>query len=156
VSESRRERLSDGQYRYTPKKGPAFTVTAVALVKRLVALLPPPNRHLTSFHGVYAPNARLRPVVITKPVASPPPSPPPTRVPQSAPSRERSHIDWATLRRRTFGTDVLQCPCGGRRKVTALHSTRRAAEERLTQLGVPPRSFLMPPQTAPPQLHLHV
>jgi Putative transposase len=156
VSESRLEKLEDGQYRYTPKKGPAFTVTAVALVKRLVALLPPPNRHLTSFHGVYAPNARLRPVVITKPAAAPAPSPAPTRPPQSAPRRERRHIDWATLHRRTFGTDVLQCPCGGRRKVTALHSTRRAAEERLTQLGVPHRSLLLPPQTAPPQLQLPV
>jgi hypothetical protein len=161
VSESRLEKLEDGQYRYTPKKGPAFTVTAVALVKRLVALLPPPNRHLTSFHGVYAPNARLRPVVITKPAAAPPPpppSPPPKQAspPQSAPRRARRHIDWATLHRRTFATDVLQCPCGGRRKLTALHSTRRAAEERLTQLGVPPRSLLLPPQTAPPQLQLPV
>ena len=73
VSESRLEKLDDGRYRYTPKKGVAFTVTAAALVKRLVALLPPPHRHLTSFHGVFAPNARLRPVVMTRPA---PPEPP--------------------------------------------------------------------------------
>jgi len=42
VSERRLEKLEDGRYRYTPKKGVAFTVTAAALVKRLVALLPPP------------------------------------------------------------------------------------------------------------------
>ena len=153
MSESRLEQLDDGRYRYTPKKGVAFTVTAAALVKRLVALLPPPHRHLTSFHGVFAPNARLRPLVMTRPA---PPEPP--RVPPS-PSRPPSHrprIDWATLHRRSFGTDVLRCPCGGRRAVTALHSTRKAAEARLAELGLPPRSLLLPPQTAPPQLHLDV
>lgn len=42
-----------------------------ALVRRLVALLPLPRQHLTSFHGVYAPHAALRPFV-TQPVQSPP------------------------------------------------------------------------------------
>jgi len=41
---------TDG-YEYTPKKGVAFSLTAQALVRRLVALVPPPRRHLTSFHG---------------------------------------------------------------------------------------------------------
>ena len=153
VAECRLEKLEDGRYRSTPKKGVAFTVTAAALVKRLVALLPPPRRHLTIFHGVYAPNARLRPLVLSSPpaTAEPPPTPssPPLR-------RQRQRIDWATLHRRTFGSDVLQCPCGGRRKVTALHSTRMAAEARLAELRVPARSLLLPPQTAPPQLSLAV
>ena len=58
VAESRLRLLEDGRYEYTPKKGVAFTLTAEALVRRLVALVPPPKRHLTSFHGVLAPNAR--------------------------------------------------------------------------------------------------
>ena len=48
VAESRLRRLDDGRYEYTPKKGTAFTVTAAALVRRLVALLPPQRLHLTS------------------------------------------------------------------------------------------------------------
>lgn len=59
LAESRLRRLEDGRYEYTPKRGEAFVVTAEALVKRLVALTPPARRHLTSFHGVYGPNARL-------------------------------------------------------------------------------------------------
>ena len=55
------------------KKGSTFTLTAGALVRRLVALVPPPKRHLTSFHGSDAPNARLRPLV-TQTVASPLPA----------------------------------------------------------------------------------
>ena len=40
VAESRLRRLEDGRYEYSPKKGTAFTLTAEALVRRLVALLP--------------------------------------------------------------------------------------------------------------------
>jgi hypothetical protein len=43
---------------YTPKRRKAFTLTAAALVKRLLALVPPARRHLTRFHGVFGPNPR--------------------------------------------------------------------------------------------------
>jgi hypothetical protein len=55
VAESRLRRLDDARYEYSPKKGTSFTLTASALVRRLVALLPPARLHLTSFHGAYAP-----------------------------------------------------------------------------------------------------
>ena len=57
------ERLSvreDGQYAYRTRKGQVLVFTAAQLVKRLMALLPPARVHLTRFHGVFAPNARLR------------------------------------------------------------------------------------------------
>jgi superfamily I DNA/RNA helicase len=51
--------------------------------------------------------------------------------------------------------DVLRCPCGGGRRIIAIHSTRKAAEERLTRLGhhLLPRR-LLPPATAQPALPL--
>jgi hypothetical protein len=158
VAESRLRKLDDGRYEYSPKKGVAFILTAEALVKRLVALTPPPNRHLTSFHGVYAPHAKLRPLVVTPrapppSVESPPPPPPPGRTTAPPPP---PRLDWATLHQRTFGTDVLQCPCGGRRTVRRVHLTRKAAEARLVELGVTLPSRLLPPPTAPPQLLLEV
>jgi hypothetical protein len=52
VADCRLRRLEDGRYEYTPKRGSPFTLSAPALVKRLVALTPPPNAHLTTFHGV--------------------------------------------------------------------------------------------------------
>lgn len=145
-------RLDDGRYQYTPKRGVTFTLTAEALVRRLVALVPPPRRHLTSFHGVYAPHAALRPVV-TQPVESPP-TPTPTPAPAKKPKQRR--LDWATLHQRTWRTDVLRCPCGGRRSIRSLHSTRAQAEARLIELGVALPSLLLPPATAPPQLSLAV
>ena len=151
VAESRLRRLEDGRYEYTPKKRVTFTLTAEALVRRLVALVPPPRRHLTSFHGVYAPHAALRPVVTQAVESTPAPTPTPT--PGKKPRR---HLDWATLHQRTWGTDVLRCPCGGRRSIRSLHPTRAQAEARLIELGVALPSRLLPPATAPPQLLLAV
>ena len=156
LAESRLEALDDGSYQYSPKKGTAFTLTAAAVVRRLVALLPPARLHLTSHHGAYAPNARLRPLVTQPPPHQQPPSPPPSaqsaEVPASKPKRPR--LDWAQLHQRTFGTDVLRCPCGGRRTIRSLHSTRKQAEARLAELGVALPSRILPPATAPPQLLL--
>jgi hypothetical protein len=154
VAESRLRRLDDGRYEYSPKKGAAFTLTAAALVRRLVALLPPARLHLTSFHGAYAPNASLRPLVTQPPPQPPAPAPcsPPKQAP--APKPRRPRLDWAQLHQRTFGTDVLRCPCGGRRTIRSLHSTRKQAEARLAELGVWLPSRVLTPATAPPQLLL--
>jgi hypothetical protein len=57
-------------------------------------------------------------------------------------------LDWAQLHQRTFGTDVLQCPCGGRRSIRHVHSTRKQAEARLTELGVSLPSPVLPQATA--------
>ncbi len=150
VAESRLRALEDGRYEYTPKKGQPFTLTAEALVKRLVALVPPPNLHLTSFHGVFAPHAALRLKVTGAPPATPVPSPR-----KKTKKRRTRRLDWAALHQHTFGVDVLRCPCGGRRRIHAIHSTRKAAEERLVQLGhhLAP-SAILPPATAQPVLLL--
>ncbi len=150
VAESRLRALEDGRYEYTPKKGQPFTLTAEALVKRLVALVPPPNLHLTSFHGVFAPHAALRLKVTGAPPATPVPSPR-----KKTKKRRTRRLDWAALHQHTFGVDVLRCPCGGRRRIHAIHSTRKAAEERLVQLGhhLAP-SAILPPDTAQPVLLL--
>ena len=128
-------------------------MTAAALVRRLVALLPPARRHLTSFHGASAPNAHLR-SVITQPLSQPTPAF--SRKTRAAPKPKRPRLDWAQLHQRTFGTDVLRCPCGGRRSIRRLHSTRTQAEARLIELGVALPSRVFPPATAPPQLNLAV
>jgi len=149
VAESRLKSLADGRYEYTPKKGVSFTVTAQQLVRRLVSLVPPAKTHLTSFHGVYAPHAALRPVVM----APPPPAPVPS--PKQKKRRATRRLDWAALHQHTFSIDVLRCPsCGGRRRVIAVHSTRTTAEARLSQLGHPLPPRRLPPATAQPTLPL--
>lgn len=151
VAESRLRRLDDGRYEYTPKKGVTFTLTAEALVRRLVSLVPPANTHLTSFHGVFAPHAALRPTVtLAAPAVAP------SAVPKSPKKKRRTtrRLDWATLHQHTFGVDVLRCPCGGRRRIHAIYSTRKTAEERLLQLGHRLPARLLPPSTDQPSLPL--
>ena len=155
IAECRLRRLNDELYAYTPKRGVTFTLTAKDLVRRLVALAPPAKSHLTSFHGVYAPHAKLRALVTaTAPADTPTPVAP--QRPAKATKSRRPRLDWATLHQHTFGNDVLQCPCGGRRTIKALFSTHKAAEERLAALGRPAPSRLLPSATAPPQLALAV
>ena len=156
IAECRLRKIDDELYEYTPKRGVTFTLTAKDLVRRLVALAPPAKSHLTSFHGVYAPHAKLRHLVTGANTPLEPPTPVATPRPAKATKSRRPRVDWATLHQHTFGNDVLRCPCGGRRTIKALFSTHKAAEERLTALGRPPHSRLLPSAKDPPQLSLAV
>jgi hypothetical protein len=152
IAECRLRKLNDELYEYTPKRGVTFILSATDLVRRLVALAPPAKSHLTSFHGVYAPHAKLRHLVTTAPT---PPAANKTR-PAKPGKPKRPRVDWATLHQHTFGIDVLRCLCGGRRTTKAVFSTHQAAEDRLIALGLRLRSRLLPKATAPPQLNLGV
>jgi len=145
-------RLEDGRYRYATRKGTALTMTAEQLVRRLLALVPPPKLHLTVFHGAYAPAARLRPLVVRPPPTPPSPPAPPAEAERAPPRRPR--IDWATLHARTFGIEVKRCACGGRLKLHSVVSSARTAEEVLKSLGRWRPRVPLPPATAPPQLEL--
>ena len=168
LAEERLTRRDDGRYAYrlrrpAPNGATALVLTAGQLVKKLAALLPPPRRHLTRFHGVFGPNARLRPVVtrLGREVPEAPPPPPCAQASLPLEAEEKSarppprpRIDWATLLRHTFGLDVLECPCGGRRRVLAAVTSPSVAEQVLRALGkLPPHPPLAtgPP---PPQLAL--
>ena len=150
------ERLSlreDGSYEYRTRRSRVLVFTAAQLVKRLVALIPPKGAHLTRFHGVFAPNAKLRPRVVRQGQGPSPPvvvAPVPgaelTSAPGAALQREnrRPRVDWAFLQRHTFEADVWQCPCGGRRRLLAVVTRCATAEEVLRHLGLgsarPPRA----------------
>jgi len=155
IAESRLSRRDDGKYAYETKKGVTLVLSSDQLVRRLLWLIPPARFHLTSFHGVLSSHAAARASVMPTP-SSPaqPPAPPVTGGPAAKPKRPR--LDWAALHARTWGVDVWQCPCGGKRKVMAIVTSRRTAEEILRNLGLlpapPPRPVAL--ANAPPQLDL--
>jgi len=126
-----------------------LTLSAVALVKRLVALVPPRGLHLTCFHGVFAPNARLRRVVML----APPPPPAPVGTPAPALAKRR-RLDWATALQRTFGVDVWRCPCGGARRIRAVVTHLATAQAMLRSMGLLPPRTPLPRAHAPPQRSL--
>ncbi|MFZ9336622.1 MAG: transposase [Burkholderiaceae bacterium] len=71
VSESRLAELPDGRIGYALKRRYRDGTTAVVmtnevLMERLCALVPPPRKHLVTYHGALAPAAGLRPKVVPR------------------------------------------------------------------------------------------
>ena len=98
------------------------------LMKRLCPLVVKPRVHLTRFFGCLAPNSKWRKLVVPRPPDPPEPESAPTGTQLKLPATEgvprnppvRPRLDWAQLLRRTWGFDVFDCPCGGRRRILAL------------------------------------
>ena len=87
-------------------------------MQRLAALVPRPRLNLIRYHGVLAPNAKLRPQII--------PGKPDTLYDASddlegAPHHSTSaRMSWPQLLKRVFDIDVECCPhCGGTLKIIA-------------------------------------
>ena len=80
-------------------------------MQRLAARVPRPRWPRIRFHGVLAPNAKLRPKIIPDaPVSANDPSVGHADAPlPAAPTR----ISWARLLKRVFDIDSEQCPHGG-------------------------------------------
>jgi hypothetical protein len=65
-------------------------------------------------------------------------------------------LDWATLLRKTFGFEVLHCPCGARREVLAAVTDWAQIDEELRKRGLEPslRPTAMPRRHGPRQAEL--
>ena len=81
-----------------------LVLDGVGLLRKLAPLIPPPRFHLLRFHGVFAPNAKLRSRVVPKP---PPKAETATTTPM--PDRPRTRhttspyrLDWAAALKRVF------------------------------------------------------
>ena len=119
-------------------------MSPLEFMQRLAALVPRPRLHLIRFHGVLAPNAKLRAKVVPRPCEEPAQgaaSPEDAEAAQGRPMR----LGWAKLLKRVFNLDLEHCPnCGGELKVIAAILERPAIEKILTHLGLdarpPPRS----------------
>jgi hypothetical protein len=136
-----------------PNAPGAITLDPLELIDRLVVLIPPPRIHRHRYHGVLAPNARLRAAVTARAnqaiagvMAIPPP--PASREEVSATARARSAAVrmWAALLARIYEVFPLVCPnCRGEMRLIAYLTERSSIEEILTHLGEP----IVPPPIAP-------
>ncbi len=110
-------------------------------MQRLAALVPRPRLHLARFHGVLAPNAKLRSKVV--PVAQKEAAASGEKQPcaHSAPVR----MSWARMLKRVFDIDIERCECGGKLKFVAVIEQPEVIEKILTHLGLSPQ----PPPLAP-------
>lgn len=144
LAEERIELDSNGQVRLrlkTPwRDGTTHLVLSpLQLMQRLAALVPRPRGHLIRFHGVLAPNARLRARVV--PTGSAPGQGGQADEQKGSEPNRPGRIGWARLLKRLFDIDMSRCPnCGqGQLKRLAPILERAAIEKILTHLGIDPQ-----------------
>jgi hypothetical protein len=133
------ERLSltpQGNIRYllkTPYRDGTTQVVFEPLdfLSRLAALVPAPGVNLTRYHGVFAPNHRLRAAIV--PARRGRCASEGTAVPVPA----HAAMTWAQRLKRVFGIDVQTCEhCGGALKIIASIEDPTIIAKILTHLGI--------------------
>jgi hypothetical protein len=123
------------------------------LVGKLAALVPPPRFNLTRYHGVLAPSARWRSIIV--PATSDADAGckcPMGSIVKNVRKRAQDQADqvqpavhprnyaWAELLKRVFGYDVLRCDsCGSRMRILCAINPPEAIKKILNCLGLPSR-----------------
>src|SRR5262245_5180016 len=106
-------------------------------MERLAALVPRPCLHLIRFHGVPAPNAKLRSKIVPAPAERATETSSEDAHWQGAPAR----MSWARLLKRVFDIDIEHCPnCGGALKIIAAIEDPPVIDKILSHLGMPTRA----------------
>ena len=174
------ERLSlapDGRVIYALRRHWRDGTSAIAFdpldfLSRLAALVPRPRAHLLTYHGILAPAAEWRDLVVPSPRVKSSPSPEQESCSRShepnpaagttgtalalAPKARRpTRTSWAELMKRVFAIDVLVCPhCGGTRKLIALLTDGLVVRKILEHLGLSTEPPPLTPARAPPEAEL--
>ena len=118
-----------------------IVLTPMEFMQRLAALVPRPRLHLIRFHGVLAPNAKLRSKIVPTPAPQATADAGDCQHAHSAPLR----MTWARLLKRVFDIDIERCECGGKLKLIAVIEEPAVIEKILMHIGLDPR----PPPIAP-------
>ena len=112
-------------------------MSALEFMQRLAALVPRPCLHLIRFHGVLAPNAKLRAAIVPSPAQNTTEHAAEHAHAQGAPTR----MSWARLLKRVFDIDIEHCPnCGGALKIIAAIEDAPVMVRILAHLGLPTRA----------------
>ncbi len=134
-----------------------FVFDPLTFLERVAALVPRPRTHQLTYHGVLAPAAGWRDLIVPRPpdpepcpTAQPPPSGSDGECDRSA-RRSSARMLWADLLRRVFEVDVLVCPCGGRRRMIAMITQPTTIRRILSHLGLPTTGPSMAPARPPPE-----
>ena len=154
----------------------ALRLSALEFLDRLAKLLPPPRIHRHRYHGVFAPNAPLRPLVTARAqednaLAAQAPRPPlplptphtvssptaeaaPPQPPNATPSRPSR---WAALLARIYEVFPLLCPsCQTPLTFIAFLTDPEPIAQILAHIGEPTSPPPLHPARGPPQTELGI
>ena len=126
----------------------AVSFDPLTFIERLAAQVPRPRSHQHTYHGVLAPAAPYRDLIVPGPRENSTTSTAPATCAGAHGSEAQRRVNtrrstWAELLQRVFSFDVLHCRhCGGRRKLIALTTDGVVVRKILDHLGLP---------TEPPQ-----
>ena len=142
---------ADGQVQYQLKHpfrdGTTHMVfSPLDFIGKLVALVPRPRHHLVRYHGVLAPNAKLRKYIVpakasTRPAAKRKTDHKKLKATTDTPQQDAliAPLTWAQRLKRVFDIDITICPrCGGRLRVIADITDPTTIEKILNHLARAP------------------
>ena len=151
LSTERLSLLPDGRLLYRLKRawrdGTSHVIFEPGeLVEKLAALVPPPRFNLVRYHGILAPSAAWRSLVVPEPPACDVTTHRDCPANGNAANAKKKgnygprNYSWAQLLKRVFEIDVLKCPrCGGRMRILAAINPPEAIQKILDCLGLPTR-----------------
>jgi hypothetical protein len=155
ITEERLRLFPSGEIGYKLKRDysdgtSALIFSPLEFMEKAAALVPQPRIHLTRFHGVLAPHAKIRslivPTALLKEEAAQPTAEATAR-PVDKPGSRR--YGWTELLSRVFAIDMKTCPsCGGEFKIVSAILETQAIVRILNHLGLPSK----PPEVAPARL----
>ena len=140
----------------------AVVMDPMTFLSRLAAQVPPPRFHVLSYFGVLAAAASRREEIVpghevdddAEPGQCAASRPAAESAKSAAGSNEvgqrrlrPERLLWSELVQRVFLTEILRCPCGGRRRVLAMIFNPVSIERVLRHLGLPHE----PKPRAPPR-----
>jgi len=128
-----------------------LVMSPLEFMQRLAARVPRPRLHFVRFHGVLAPNAKLRALVV-------PQEPEPPAQPTQPAEREANCAHhhpvrqcWAKLLKRVVEIDLEHCPnCGGELTIIGAILEQSVVDKTVTQLGLQAQPPLCSGSTASP------
>jgi len=159
VAEKRLSLTPNGNVRYqlkTPYRDGTTHVIFEPLdfIARLAALVPSPRVNLTRFHGVFAPNSKLRAWLTPAQRGKGNPVRVTDETQAQTPAERRAAMTWAQRLKRVFSIEIETCSaCGGAVKVIACIEDPAVIQKILSHLkgmaALEPLS-LLPTARAPP------
>ncbi len=118
-----------------------IVMSPLEFMQRLAALVPRPRLHLIRFHGVLAPNAKLRAQVVPHGPEDVTGKSELTATEPGCAHGQPARISWARLLKRVFDIDMQHCPnCGGQLRIIAAILEGSVIERILTHLGLQARA----------------
>jgi hypothetical protein len=114
-------------------------------IERIAALIPLPRKHRHHYHGIFAPNAPQRGLIVASANRTSKRQIPPG-VQETADKISKVSLNWATLLARIYEVNPLICSCGKEMKIVAIITHPVEIKRILSRMGWP----LEAPEFEPP------